>query len=197
MTVEYPLKWPQGWPRARSRKDGLFRRRDSTSAGGLSYAAGERRIIDELRLMKIDVQRGDVVIVSSNVLRDREPADPGVAAYFQKAGGAMRVIAIDIYNRAADNAAAIGATLEALRAIERHGGAQIMERAFTGFDALPAPSSWRQVLGLVNGTPTLDDVEIAYRARARKTHPDAGGSAAAFQELNQAREAARRELGAS
>jgi hypothetical protein len=195
VTVEYPLKWPEGWPRAKSRKPALFRARDRTSPGGVTYAAGEKRIFDELARMGIDARRGDAVIVSSNVLRDRAPDDPGVAAYFQKAGGAMRVIAIDIYLRPADNAAAIAATLDALRAIERHGGAQIMERAFTGFDALPPPRDWRRVLGLVNGKPSLDDVEVAYRALARRAHPDAGGTTSAFQELNEAREAARRELG--
>lgn len=33
-----------------------------------------------------------------------------------------------------------------------------------------------------------DEVERAYRARAREAHPDAGGSAAAFQRLNSARQ---------
>ena len=38
-------------------------------------------------------------------------------------------MAIDAYTRTADNLAAVAATLEAMRAIERHGGAQILERA--------------------------------------------------------------------
>ena len=75
-----------------------------------------------------------------------EPSDPGVAVYFQKKSGPMRVIAIDAYRRVRDNLAAIAATLEAMQAIERHGGAQILERAFTGFDALPAPKKWWDIL---------------------------------------------------
>ncbi|KVD37855.1 hypothetical protein WJ41_22830 [Burkholderia ubonensis] len=62
----------------------------------------------------------------------------GVAVYWETRAGARRVMAIDQYTRVADNLAAVAATLDAMRAIERHGGARILERAFTGFAALAA-----------------------------------------------------------
>jgi hypothetical protein len=68
-------------------------------------------------------------------------------------------MAIDQYDRVEHNLAAIAATLDAMRAIKRHGGAEILDRAFTGFTALPAPMAggkpWRQVLGFdLDYTPT-------------------------------------------
>jgi hypothetical protein len=53
--------------------------------------------------------------------------------------------------RAADNLAAIAATLEAMRAIDRHGGATILNRAFTGFTALPPPADCWKELGVNRG----------------------------------------------
>jgi hypothetical protein len=195
VTKEFPLVWPDGWPRTTARKAAAFK----TYGSRIEFSSAERRARHELRLMGYDDHRESVeVILSSNVLRAREPADPGAALYFQKPGTPMRVIAIDLYLRAADNVAAIAATLEALRAIERHGGGQILERAFTGFDALPPPGArpWRQVMGFArDARVSLADIESTFRALARRHHPDNGGDAGMMQELNQARDDARKELG--
>ena len=128
----------------------------------------------------------------------REPDDPGAAVYWQEPTGPRKVMAIDLYNRVADNLAAIAATLEAMRAIERHGGAAILERAFTGFTALPPPivagmkRPWREVLG---AHMARSSVEAAYRGLASKYHPDReGGDAEKMAELNQARDEALKEL---
>jgi hypothetical protein len=109
-------------------------------------------------------------------------------------------MAIDIYDRVADNLAAVAATLDAMRAIERHGGAAILERAFTGFTALPAPivagmkRPWRDVLQL-GPKPPLHDVHGAYRRLASAHHPDReGGSDAKMAELNAARDEALKEI---
>lgn len=104
-------------------------------------------------------------------------------------------MAIDRYTRVADNLAAIAATLSAMRAIERHGGAQILERAFTGFTALPAPKSWRDILQ-VGTKPTRAIIEANYRRLAKDRHPDNGGSNDAMAELNAARDAALKEVSA-
>lgn len=52
-----------------------------------------------------------------------EPSDGGVAVYWLTSTGETKCIAIDRYDRVADNLAAVAATLDAMRAIERHGGA--------------------------------------------------------------------------
>ncbi len=96
-----------------------------------------------------------------------------------------------------DNLAAIAATLDAMRAIERHGGAAILDRAFTGFAALPekASQAWREVLGISTDIqPSLDLVEDRFRALAHVHHPDKGGDSKKFQQILQARDAARLEL---
>lgn len=103
------------------------------------------------------------------------------------------------YDRVADNIAAIAATLDAMRAIERHGGAEILERTFLGFAQLPAQRgrSWREVLGFTGPLQpsNADAIEQRYRELARVRHPDTtSGSHAQMSELNAARDQAITEL---
>ena len=118
---------------------------------------GVERVLDELG--RLSIWRDDSVISTNITTRldglprsdQKAPEDPGVAVYWETKNGDRRVMAIDQYRRVADNLAAIAATLEALRAIERHGGAQILDRAFTGFTSLPSPAAartWREVIGV-------------------------------------------------
>jgi hypothetical protein len=113
-----------------------------------------------------------------------------VAVYWQKPKSPMRVMAIDTYERVADNLGAIAATLEAMRAIDRHGGAVILDRAFQGFTALPAPGSkrhWWEVLG-VEPAASIDEINAAFRSKARDLHPDRGGAHTQMAELSAARD---------
>lgn len=199
----YPLRWPDGWPRSqRGRKHGHFGKSETKpgqtwkSKTDLTMADAMKRVKYELERLGVNV--ADDSIVSTNLKLNLaglprgdqgEPSDPGVAVYFQKKNGPMRVIAIDAYHRVRDNVAAIAATLEAMRAIERHGGAQILERAFTGFDALPAPKRWWDILE-VRQDASIETVEANFRRLARDHHPDRGGSNAKMAELNEARAAA-------
>lgn len=209
----YPLSWPDGWKRTQSsmRTQAQFNKSARIEAPGempaysakkrLAVADAVQRLLRELSLMGVPDWN---VIISTNVpLRldgmprsDKEPADPGAAVYWKKGDKqAMRCMAIDRYTRVADNLAAIAATLEAMRAIERHGGGTILERAFLGFAALPerATQHWREVLGIEgNATPQL--VEDRFRALAQVHHPDKGGDRNKFEEIVQARDAARLEL---
>lgn len=75
-----------------------------------------------------------------------------------------------------------------MRAIERHGGAAILERAFTGFTALPAPGAareWWDVLGVPRNS-SADEARAAFRRLASENHPDRGGSAERMAEINAA-----------
>ncbi len=203
MTINaYPLTWPAGWKRtpAGSQREAKFQRFDKR----LTLTQGLERVLTELQRMGIDKQD---VIVSTDVRTrldgmprsgEPEPKDHGAAVYWQEWNGSRRVMAIDIYDKVADNLAAIAATLDAMRAIERHGGAAILERAFTGFTALPAPGAarnWREVLG-ITGTPIGQDLQQAYRRAASAAHPDKpGGSNDAMAAVNLAYEQAKQELG--
>jgi hypothetical protein len=208
-TEAYPLFWPQGWKRtaAFSRTRAKFGKRTFIdrgrneqgqqmgwhTKGALSISQGTERVLNVLDQMGFNKS----VIISSNLaLRNdglprsgqREPDDPGVAVYWGN-GQKARCIAVDQYDRVADNLAAIAATLEAMRAIERHGGAAILERAFTGFTALPAPEQPWQTLGLETSRPTREQVDDAYRRLAMKHHPDRGGDVSEMARINAARDA--------
>lgn len=203
MTINaYPLQWPTGWKRTLNRKDGRFSTKGyGRPARSVSISDGVERVLGELDRM--GYTRNDVVISTNVELRldglprsDRsEPGDPGAAVYWRTRKGDSKVMAIDIYTRVADNLAAIAATLEAMRAIERHGGAAILERAFTGFVALPSPGAareWWEVLG-VSRSCSRDDIRAAFRRLASEHHPDRGGDAARMAEINAAHDKALKE----
>lgn len=214
--TRYPLCWPVNWKRATLRARAQFgtakmdytRESGSPSYSGktrLSLADSIDRIADQLRLMGIKEEN---VIVSTNVplnlsgtpRGDRgEPSDPGVAIYWTQKGKAQ-CMAIDRYTRVADNLAAVAATLEALRAIERHGGGSILERAFIGFAQLPAAivtqRPWRVVLQIADREIITEDlITSRFRQQAALLHPDKeGGSHDSMTELNAARAAALADL---
>lgn len=110
------------------------------------------------------------------------------------------VFACDRYWTIAENIHAIAKTIEALRSIERWGASDMMERAFTGFNALPAPivagmkRSWREVLEYGNSAANEDLIKSNYRILAQSFHPDRGGDAAKMSELNVARDEALKEI---
>jgi len=120
----------------------------------------------------------------------REPEDRGVAVYFLWHGKTM-VFACDRWNKVEDNVRAVTKTIEAIRGIERWGASEMMERAFTAFEALPPPRSCWDILG-VSPYATAADISAAYHTKARTMHPDVGGSEAAMSELNRANDEAIR-----
>ncbi|HEV7717191.1 MAG TPA: hypothetical protein VGO53_16455 [Steroidobacteraceae bacterium] len=197
----YPLYWPLDWKRTER-----FERQRSRYE--LTFVRARDEVSRSVRLM-----RGHDIVVSTNVpvRRDglplagqREPDDPGVAVYWTQfsmsKGSTPRVMACDHWATVRENLRAMGLALEGLRAIERSGASQILERAFAGFAALPATTAtpaartWREVLHL-NGLPvTRDDIDTAYKQRVLAVHPDHGGTDADFIEVCQAREQALREV---
>lgn len=216
MTITaHPLAWPTGWKRTHpsQREHAKFNKKvkqhgyNWAMAQELTIAEATARVLAELQRMGL--KRDDVVISSNLVLRldglprsdQRAPDDPGVAVYWEDRKGGHKVMAIDRYYRVADNLAAVAATLDAMRAIERHGGAAILDRAFTGFVALPAPPKeqaarhWRDVLGVPNVVQTEQTLKDAYRRAASAAHPDKGGTSEAMAAVNAAYELAKQELG--
>lgn len=214
MITAYPLSWPAGWKRteASDRKRANFNRKvkgpGATYAHSreLTLADARTRLLDALRKMGIPDYH---IVISTNVelRRDglpysgrRAPVDPGAAVYWRD-GSHPRCMAIDLYDRVEDNLAALAASLDALRAVERHGGAAILSRAFDGFALEHNPEAtktrtWREIL-FPNGCPADVTVDIAkrhYRQLAMKAHPDRGGSQEAMAELNSALADAEKDL---
>lgn len=187
MAYAFPLKWPDGRPRTKYRKQSQFKVPTSKAFEHLRDEVG--RMLGTSHL----VISTDIPLRADALPRmDREPMDSGVAIYFQRDGNSV-VFACDQYDSVKENAQAIAKTIEALRGIERWGSADMMERAFRGFAALPEPervTPWNEVLGFNKlQIPALDSdmIEMRFKKLAGERHPDKGGSDAAMQELNRAR----------
>lgn len=211
MTIPaYPLAWPAGWKRTPStaRKNAKFRTgKGSFSAGSYQSARevtisdGTKRVLQQVRAFTPAGKRWVIdpatVVISSNLLLrndglprsgQRAPEDPGVAVYWTTSSGESRCMAIDRYDRVADNLAAIAATLDSMRAIERHGGAEILNRAFTGFAAIEhkPEEHWSDVLGVDRNCSTTE-ARAAFKVLRSKHHPDkTGGDSEMFKKVSKA-----------
>lgn len=183
MTEAYPLQWPAGKPRKAYPERSRFGDRSIDKA----------TIILREELRKLGAQN---MVLSTNLrLRldgfpysnQAQPKDSGVAVYFLYKKQQM-CFACDRWDRIQDNIYAVAMTIDALRGIERWGSGDMVQQAFTGFMALPAPKSPWELLGIAPGA-SADDIDAAYRQKAKSAHPDAGGSAALMHELNEARRA--------
>jgi hypothetical protein len=134
MTEAYPLRWPEGWPRARSRDWGRFSKHLDTDRAF-------RDLEEELSRLK-----ASNVVISTNLKPRGVPSDPkadprldpGVAIYFLYNGKQMSM-AQDRYDTVAKNLRSLTLAIDAMRAIERHGGGYMMQRSFDGFAQLPPP----------------------------------------------------------
>lgn len=191
----YPLQWPAG----RGRYNPWHRKSDP-----FKVPSGKIRndLARELRLMGVD----DFVVSSMLMIRNdglpyanqREPDDPGVALYFVRKGQEI-CISCDQYAKIDANLRAIGKTVEAIRGMERWGTEEMVDRAFTGFAALPEsiitppPSDnrphrpWQDVLG-VKLEANAHEVKAAYRRLLKLYHPDVGGTEADLMEIRNAYE---------
>lgn len=198
----YPLSWPAG----RKRTEKYQRERSSF---GVSFSRARDNVTKEIVRMVGRYGPDPQIIISTNVAlrRDglplanqREPEDPGVAVYFLRKKRQMS-FACDRWDKVQDNMQAIVKTIDALRGIERWGSGDMLEAAFTGFTALPAPGSgstsgpWFQVFNIPAHAAT-DDVKAVYLRQRSEAHPDRpGGSHDRMAAINVAWEAFKRERG--
>lgn len=190
----YPLEWPGGWKRTRMRRWGKFRREGRAIKIHEATARLEREL-DKLGAKNPTLSTNVTLRLDGRPRSDENPADPGAAIYFSFRGKAT-VLACDTYTDVADNIAALAAHLDALRAIERYGVGTI-EQALAGYRALPADTAadWRAVFGFpANSTPTLDQIDHAFKDAAKQRHPDVGGTEIEMSHLNRARDYALTEV---
>lgn len=206
MIEAYPLAWPEGRPRTP---------RHAREAARFDTGLGKARdsVISQIEIMggRYDwMKRATALIISSNLAlrqdglpyaNQRQPDDPGVAVYFTYKKRQM-CFACDRWLKVEDNMQAIAKTIEALRGIARWGTGDMMEAAFHGFVALPAPGRskhWRDVLDVPEGSGNkVDQLARAkehYQSLRGPAHPDRpGGSHDAMAELNIAWEQAQKDL---
>lgn len=185
---KYPLAWPVGYARTTKRIRSPFKQ---------TMDHAQRFLRDEITRLK-----GTDLIVSTNLpirldggiysmYMDRKIDDPGVAIYFNYKGKAISMCC-DQYLTVWENIYALGKGIEALRGMERWGVSDFLDRAFTGFTALPEHQParpWWKVLGLDGITVDEQKVLDAYRRLSKIHHPDvAGGNTEQFHQITDARD---------
>jgi DnaJ-domain-containing protein 1 len=196
--TNYPLSWPVNQPRTKpyERERARFGTRGGLNYGG-NYVSGHKHTISEsARELEQEIRRmgGSDMIISSNLKvkanglpysGQRTPEDPGVAVYFKWHDRDL-VFACDKWLTIEDNLWAIVKHIEALRGQERWGVGSL-DQAFAGYAQLPDPDAlqWWQVLHI---SPNANNEEIrrAYLQLAKQNHPDAGGDAIVFDQVQKA-----------
>ena len=181
MIEAFPLHWPTGWKRTKHpKRNWRFK---------VTFAVARDELMAEVRRMG-----GKNAILSTDIPLRRDglpyanhnpPKDKGAAIYFQYKGNPMS-FACDAWDRVQDNIWSIRKTIEALRGIERWGASDMLERAFTGFQALPeARTNWWDILE-VSDAATVDEIKDARKRLSLVHHPDKGGSTEMMAKINQA-----------
>lgn len=188
MPTAHPLDWPDGWPKTppHQREDGRARFARGTGWNDRKFwtlHSAETGLREEIERLG-----GADVVVSCNLTRrpdggiranQRTPESPGVAVYFTF-GGDQVVMARDAFTRVEENLRSLTLAIQGMRQLERHGGGQMMKRAFRGFAALPPPDAsiqmggpgelprpWHDVLGVATDA-RWSEVRSAYRERMRE-----------------------------
>jgi len=211
--TRFPLAWPMHWKRTprSERRRAKFRRSTTQAEDAAATGNGKMRRVESALTIATAIDRlerelnrlgATDPILSTNVpiglkglplSRESRPDDPGVAVYITLYGKPL-VFACDRWDRVEDNIAAIAQHIDALRRIDRYGVGRV-DQAFEGYKALPpSAEDWRLVLG-VGDYATLDQVDAAFLEKAKRAHPDAGGSHSAMATLTAARDLARKVLG--
>ncbi len=185
----FPLLWPVGYKKTVNRIQSRFKQ---------TMDGSQRALRDEIKRLG-----GTHLIVSSNipvrqdgglytVYMDRKIDDPGVAVYFKYKGKDI-AMCCDKYTRVWENVFALAQSIDAIRSMERWGVSDFIERAFTGFAALPESQSderfyhkqytcW-EILQIPYGS-SHGEIRKAYRMLVKTVHPDVNESPDAEKEFD-------------
>lgn len=190
---ETQVPWPPSRKPKATRKNGPFQ---------VNIVSAADRVEDAVRKFSkgtwrtkelwIYIDGGQVGARNAFLANQRGILSPRVCVRFDLDGHEYNICA-DSYTAPEQNLAGIAAYIESVRAQERNGIFTVEEMMHT-FAALPARVHWSEVLGLPRDA-RMSAIESAYRARAKKAHPDVeGGSHEAMSALNAAYEEAKAEV---
>ncbi len=186
MYEAYPLQWPDGYKRTKSRFSSKFKTTMDTAQNFLR--AEIKRLGSSGLIVSTNLPVRQDGLLYADWMR-RKIDDPGVAIYFKYQGKQVSMCC-DQYHTIWENIYALGKGIEAIRGLERWGVSEFLERAFYGFSALPPVAEENDIwliLGLNVKPDAVEAVKEAYRAKSKIYHPDVpGGSQELFVKLNNA-----------
>ncbi|MEV4197042.1 hypothetical protein [Micromonospora globbae] len=208
MTVQYVIRplgqWLGPVTPAHARRDG--RRFTAPWQNTLDLLTREAELLGgRVVVLQVDVTDGD--LRRDGMLRaNAKVAFPGVRVSFDSRHGPL-TYATDQYDGWRANTRAIALSLEALRAVDRYGVSKRGEqyRGWTAIEsgpglAMTADAAARFIAEhagrVVDGPPPDPDLILrnreararAFKAAARRLHPDAGGDPEQFRQLVEARD---------
>lgn len=180
MTEAFPLQWPPGWKRTQRPERSRFQ---CTMTQQIYELHNELRLLGATRIVISTNQpiRLDGLPYAIKRMID----DPGVAVYFDLKGH-NQCIPCDKWDLLQDNLRAVVKTIEALRGLERWGAKEMVDAAFRGFKALPSPDDIMPIVSAPQYfSECVDEINgrECYRQLARELHPDNGGDAIEFSEM--------------
>lgn len=184
MIEAFPLHWPFGYKRTKFRKQSIFKQSQLDKIQILLRAELGRMSATNVIISSNIPLRRDGGLYSEYLAKKME--EPGIAVYFKHKEQDV-VICCDQYEYPWENMYALAKGIEALRSMNRWGVSEFMERAFTGFKALPerAEQAWYDVLG-IERMANASQIKDAYRKMVQVHHPDAGGTTEMFNRINSA-----------
>lgn len=94
--------------------------------------------------------------------------------------------------RAVDNLRVLYLAVEDMRMNEKRGIAEVLQSAYVQLEAPRQKRNPYEVLGIYE-TATLEEAEAIFKAKAKRAHPDGGGSVEQMTELNEAIAQIRKE----
>lgn len=168
----YPLAWPFGWKRTKFPHTSAFTRK--------GFGTSRDFLLDEIERLG-----AKNVILSTNIelrldgipyANKREPSEKGVAVYFFLNKKDV-VLACDKWDKIEHNLWAIAKHIESIRGQGRWGVGTV-EQAFQGYTALPENTSHKDYFA------GISDYKSHFKTLAKEMHPDKGGDAKEFSEMN-------------
>ena len=121
---------------------------------------------------------------------EAERAERSVSVRFVHPDGRTITLAKDDWDRPVDNFRQLYHGIEAMRVIWTKGLEAVVRTAYMQLEGPAMQRDPYEVLGIRSDAP-LEIAEAAYKAAAKRAHPDAGGSTEAMKELNEAIERVR------
>lgn len=198
-----PLEhWPRKFTsnRRRSQFDSSYSQTLDKLKGELSKL-GARNVVIQVALDPRDIRRDGWPRADA-----RRPKHPGVVVSFDSRHGPLSYVC-DAFFDWEDNLRGIAMTLERLRLVDLYGVTSSGEQ-YKGWAALPAPdgdvTTVEQAATFIERYSGISVISIkgdavefrsAYRAAARKLHPDVGGDTIAFQRLQSAHDILKKHHG--